>query len=48
MLGKLICWFTKKHKRGHVVEIDEANKTKRTQCPRCGRVRVLKIKAAPQ
>jgi DNA-directed RNA polymerase subunit RPC12/RpoP len=43
MLGRLICWITKKHRRGQRWEIDEANKTIQYRCARCGARWVRKV-----
>lgn len=37
------CWANG-HRRGHVVEIDEAAKTRTTECPRCRRRLTRKVK----
>jgi hypothetical protein len=37
MLGRLICWFTKKHKRGQLIMVvnTAAVPTNTYRCPRC-------------
>lgn len=46
MLGKLICWITKKHKRGKFVRAEDNGRVKFFACPRCKRETSYKAKAA--
>lgn len=51
MIGKLICWITRKHKRGvrlmpSSMPADEFKGMDVFRCPRCGRLRKVKAKTA--
>lgn len=48
MIGKLICWITRKHKRGKLVgrNIGANDGTSTYRCPRCNASWTRKAKAA--
>lgn len=46
MLGRLICWWKKKHVRGKRVRVEDNGAVKIFACPRCGRETSYKAKAA--
>ena len=45
LIGRLVCAY-KGHKRGRLIEVDEARATRTTECPRCGRRIERKAKRA--
>ena len=44
MIGRLICWWTKKHKRGKRIATEDNGATKVYACPRCKRETRYKAK----
>jgi hypothetical protein len=46
MVGRLICWWKKKHLRGKFVRAEDNGRVKFFACPRCGRETSYKGKAA--
>ena len=46
LLGKLLCWWKRKHVRGKFLRAEDCGKTKIFACPRCLRETRYKAKAA--
>lgn len=44
MLGRIVCWWRKKHLRGKLVDQDQTHKT--FACPRCGRRTIYPVTRA--
>ncbi len=45
MIGRLQCWWKKKHVRGKFLRAEDNGRTKIFACPRCGRETNYKAKA---
>lgn len=45
MIGKLLCWWKKQHKRGRFVRAEENGRVKVFSCPRCHRETSYRAKA---
>lgn len=46
MIGRLKCWWTKKHKRGKFLRAEDNGRVKVFACPRCSRETKYKAKDA--
>lgn len=46
MVGRIICWWKKAHKRGKFLRAEDNGRVKIYACPRCGRTTTYKAKAA--
>lgn len=46
MIGKLKCWWLKKHIRGKYLRAEDCGKVKIFACPRCNRETRYKAKVA--